>query len=205
MRDIDIRNKIKETHLKKYYLDNDSKVVDELSICMGEARMDIAVINGHLHGYEIKSDLDTLNRLPSQISAYSKTFDYLTIVVGKKHLEDVMEKVPDSWGIMCASNNKKGQEIKLSIVRKPKKNSNVQSLSLAQLLWKDEIVDILMEKGIKKGLSKPKPFLWNLLVQNFTTKELSKLVREKLKIRESWRADELLFRSDDYFQPASKL
>jgi hypothetical protein len=205
MRDIDIRIKVKETYLKKYYLDNDSKVVDEFAVSLGEARMDITVINGSLHGYEIKSDSDTLNRLPNQIEIYSRTFDYLTIIAGKKHLTNVLERVPDNWGIIVASHYKNKDGIKLSVIRKPKKNLNVDKLSLAQLLWKDEIIDILHNKGIKKGLSKPKPFLWNKLIENFSTRELSKIVRNKLKIRKAWRSDETLSQSDDYCQLVSKL
>jgi hypothetical protein len=191
MRDIDIRVKIKSTHLKKYIADSQSKVVEEFCVSVGEARMDIAVINGSLHGYEIKSDSDTLYRLPSQIETYSKTFDYLTIVTGKKHLENVIESVPEWCGVIVASNNKTVKGITLKTVRKPKINLQVDNLSLAQLLWKEETIEILVSLGIKKGLSgKPKPFLWKLLADSISTKELSIYVRETLKLRSNWKADQ---------------
>lgn len=190
MRDIDIRVKIKETYLKKYYADNESKVVDEFNVSFGDARMDIAVINGALHGYEIKSESDSLYRLPNQITTYSKTFDYLTIVTGKKHLKCVLNEVPDWWGVIVASNNKSKEGINLKIIRKPKKNISVDKLSLAQLLWRDEALEILNSIGIKKGLSnKPKPFLWNLIAENLSLKDLSTVVRRTLKLRLNWKSD----------------
>jgi len=191
MRDIDIRAKIKSTRLQKYIVDLDSKVVDEFCVSVGEARMDIAVINGSLHGYEIKSDCDTLYRLQSQISTYSKTFDYLTIVTGRKHLENVIEIIPQWCGVIVATNNKTNNGVNLKTVRKPKINHQVDNLSLAQLLWKDETIQILSTMGIKKGLSgKPKPVLWKLLADNSSKKELSAWVREKLKLRLNWKSDQ---------------
>ena len=34
--------------------------VEELGVCRGRVRVDVAVVNGTLHGYEIKSDRDSL-------------------------------------------------------------------------------------------------------------------------------------------------
>ena len=49
---------------------------------MPGAVFDIAVINCSIHGYEIKSDLDTLMRLPQQLEFYAMTLQKLTLVVG---------------------------------------------------------------------------------------------------------------------------
>jgi hypothetical protein len=46
-------------------------MLDEFGLEHGEVRVDVAVINGELHGYEIKSERDTLERLPRQVKAYS--------------------------------------------------------------------------------------------------------------------------------------
>ena len=72
-----------------------SRVVDEMEICCGDARVDIAVINGKLHGFEIKSEADTLARLQGQISAYNQVFDTMTIICGKNHLDSIIETIPD--------------------------------------------------------------------------------------------------------------
>ena len=49
IRDIDIRNTLKEDILKKYIDDQNSRVVEEMGIMWGEGRVDISVINGELH------------------------------------------------------------------------------------------------------------------------------------------------------------
>lgn len=60
--DYDIRVSLKET-LANEHKGTDTIIVDELPICWGDARIDLAVINGRINGYEIKSDRDTLDRL----------------------------------------------------------------------------------------------------------------------------------------------
>ena len=95
MRDFEIRTHLKTSILKKYYSDINSKVVEELNLPVAKARIDLAVINGYLHGFEIKSASDTLQRLPSQLIAYSKVFDYLSIITEDKYHHKVINILPD--------------------------------------------------------------------------------------------------------------
>lgn len=191
MRDIDIRVKLKDTFLKKYIDDNNSRVVDELSVSYGHARVDIAVINGSFHGYEIKSDYDTLNRLPNQIETYSKTFDYLTIITGESHLSGVIEQAPTWCGIIVASQKKRKDGLKLKYFRQPLRNNLIDNLSLLQLLWREELITVLEILDIKKGLNgKSKPFLWNAVIDNCRPELISRIVREQLKSRVNWRVEQ---------------
>lgn len=201
MRDIDIRKELKTSILQKYYLDKESKVVNELGIGYFEAIIDIAVINGSLHGYEIKSEYDTLHRLPTQFAAYKKTFDFLTIITAEKHLSSLIKLVPKWCGIIIIGYNNA-----FSYYRNPTKNEETEKYSLAQLLWKDEAITILEELNIRKGLKgKSKPALWNLLSHLLEKDILAEKVRSKLKIRANWKSDEQLCENDGYFQLSAKL
>jgi hypothetical protein len=89
MQDSDIR-KLLHTYLKrenKKY--KDTIIVDEFDLCSGLSRIDIAVVNGVIHGYEIKSEEDTLNRLPNQIIYYNKSLEKISIATNKSHLEKI--------------------------------------------------------------------------------------------------------------------
>lgn len=202
MRDVDIRLELKNTLLKKHYTCKDTKVVNELPVGYGDAIIDIAVINGSLHGYEIKSEYDTLNRLPRQIASYSKTFDFVTIVTAAKHLNHLIPILPNWCGIVLVNNNKKRG---LSKYRPSKKNPSIDNFSVAQLLWKDELLDTLSTLGFKGIKSKSKPMLWALLANSITQKELSNIVREKMKIRPNWKPDRQPFENGDYFPLCAKL
>ncbi|QHP56093.1 hypothetical protein EH203_21075 [Pectobacterium carotovorum subsp. carotovorum] len=74
-------------------------IVEELRLNGGEIRADIVDLN-EMHCYEIKSEGDSLNRLIRQGTQYGKTFDKVTIVAARCHLERVIEIVPSWWGLL---------------------------------------------------------------------------------------------------------
>lgn len=185
-RDIDIRTKLHKDFLVKYGNDEDTRIIDELNLCQGDARIDVAVINGSIHGYEIKSESDNLLRLPNQILTYSKVMDYMTLVVSYNHYEKVKDTLPDWWGIKVVINKKRSIEIKEK--KRPKRNQFIDSFSLVQLLWKDEALDILKEKKLDKGFrSKSRLEMWEQLAKTVPLNDLREAVREKLKNRMNWR------------------
>ncbi|MCH7903821.1 MAG: sce7726 family protein [Armatimonadetes bacterium] len=185
MRDRDIRAELRR-FLEQEYTD-DALILDELGLCQGEARVDMVVINGALNGYEIKSERDTLQRLEGQIRVYGRTLDSMTIVVGPSHLDEVMRRVPDWWGVMVASPSQCG--LTLNDVRPSKPNPALDPYSFAQLLWRDEAWDLLVEHGLQQGLSsRPRPYLWRKLADSLSWDELSAAVRHKLAVRDGWRS-----------------
>jgi hypothetical protein len=186
--DVQIRKVIHSQIIPSIVADCPSRIVDEMEICCGEARVDIAVINGKLHGFEIKSEADTLARLDGQISAYNQVFDTMTIICGKNHLDSITKMIPGWWGIYSAKIN--FGKVELTKFRCAETNQAVSSLALAQLLWKSEMLALLAEAGVKKGIaSKPCRDLWQKVSETFSTDTLQSKVREILKFRECWRLD----------------
>ena len=98
MRDLDIRRALRGEIALLYQDDPDTLVVEELGLCEGDARIDVAVINGSITGYEIKSERDTLDRLPSQMHIYSRCLTYVTVVATELHLAQIHAVVPRWWG-----------------------------------------------------------------------------------------------------------
>ncbi|MDV3753720.1 hypothetical protein CMU20_01660 [Elizabethkingia anophelis] len=189
MRDIDIRESLKTGPLKKYVSDSDSLVLDEFNISLGIVRADIAILNGVLHGIEIKSEKDTLKRLDTQLTEYKKFFEYITVVTCEKFQNKIENSIPERCGILVAKSE--NDKIVFKTVRKAKKNYDIDKICLAKSLWKEEIIDALKEINYKKGLkSKSKPLLYEILCDNFSKQELLKIVKEKIKTRINWRAVE---------------
>ena len=182
MKDFQIRRLLRETELSKYYADTNSRVVEELGLKVAGARIDIAVINGSLHGYEIKSASDTLNRLPRQLIAYSYVFDYLTIITEETHSSEIKDMVPEWVGItICTTEND------LKVLREPEFNLNKAGFHIAKLLWREELIQILIEKNIPFKRPQRNWLLCKLLEAMIDVEELSYIVREKLKKRTHWR------------------
>src|SRR5688572_54996 len=62
-------------------------LLDELGLCQGDVRVDVAVVDGELSGFEIKSPADSLARWPKQRRVYSKVVDRAWLVASEKTLE----------------------------------------------------------------------------------------------------------------------
>lgn len=187
MCDIDIRGPL----LKKLRIQNDGhsyRIIPEMSVCDGDARVDIAVANGSLCGYEIKSDVDTLDRLLSQSESYCKTFDKVYIVVGERYKDIIVDCIPEWWGIYVAYYNRYN-EIAISERKRAKRNKGVSAESLLELLWRDEIETLLRTHGIKSTSGKNRRILRKIAVDSISLSEIRNFTRETLKARTDWRAD----------------
>lgn len=164
----------------------DTRIINELAVCGGQSRVDVAVVNGILHGYEIKSESDTLCRLPTQMEDYNKVFERVTIVAAEEYIPKVRELVPSWWGIMAVVNRK--GKVTLKSLKKGRKNPSVDAMALVQLLWREEALEILKEKGLHRGyLSKPKRNIYERIVETVPLEELKHIVNHKLKVRTGWR------------------
>lgn len=185
MRDSDVRAAVRAQLESHYSNDEQTKIVEEMGIWSGSVRIDMAVINGELCGYELKSDRDTLDRLPAQAELYSRVFDRVSLVVGEKHLSQARSIVPKWWGIIAA--RMRNGSIDLIKKRSAKINRRPDALLIARLLWKHEALAVLESRGIARGnRSKPANFLHEKLAAEIPLPELSAYVRSTLKERRHW-------------------
>lgn len=196
MRDRDIRSALRERLRELHREEPDTLIIDELGLCRGTARVDVAVVNGKINGFEIKSERDTLDRLPGQQEVYSKTLDEVTIVASGHHIDKIIDAVPNWWGVEEVG--LEGGEVVFKTLREPAPNPDINPLALAQLLWRDEALAALKHLGLDKGmLSKPRRALWAKLSECLTLTELSSIVRQHLKSRPNWRSASLPTSGDD--------
>lgn len=187
IRDIDIRKKLHEDFSVIFANDADIIILDEFSLLQGETRVDIAVINGQIHGFEIKSDQDTLERLPKQIALYSKVLDTVTIITGERYADKVLKIIPEWWGVKVAIAPE--NLIKFEDIRMPQNNPEIDPYSLVQLLWREEALDLLKKYGLERGFSsKSRRVIWAKLAQSIPLEELKYHVRLYLKSRKNWRS-----------------
>jgi hypothetical protein len=79
--------------VEKGMLEN-AVLINEMVVANWSRRVDLAVANGNLHAYEIKSDVDTLKRLDGQLEAYLARFDKTTVVCAQRFTADVLKRTP---------------------------------------------------------------------------------------------------------------
>lgn len=186
MRDKDVREAVWRQLACEHAGDPDTRLVQEMGVWSGTVRIDIAVINGELSGFELKSDRDTLARLPFQAEIYSKVFDRLTLVVGSRHRSKIDDAIPQWWGVTVATQAK--ESVALEIVRPACLNSSVEPHLVAQLLWKEEAIDVLDRHGLAKGWrAKRVKLIHERLARELPVDELRREVRRALKCRaDTW-------------------
>lgn len=187
MRDIDIRRALRREMEQRHGKEANTRLVEELGLCQGTARVDVAIVNGSVHGYEIKSAHDTLVRLPGQTRTYSRALDFVTIITAPAHAIKIRKIIPRWWGIWSAVKEKDG--VRLKECRESRPNPAVDPYSLAQLLWRDEALQALADRGLAAGMrSKPREELWRKLASQLSREELGRVVRECIKCRgANWR------------------
>lgn len=203
MKDFEIRHYFHKKRLKKHHSTRSTLVVDELGLKHGRCRADIAVINGHLNGFEIKSDQDSLIRLPRQIANYNLVFDHATLIVGPRHIHEAIKQVPTWWGVVLCQQGGRG-DICFKSIQKAKINKNIDPQSIVQLLWRSEAEEILRVLGApSKILRQPRAVLYKCLIEHYNTKSIRQIVREGLKKRNKWRCPQSPSPYDDLCRPTS--
>lgn len=187
MKELDVRLALYNHEIRSILAENPtSLVVDELGLMEGAFRVDLAVINSRLYGYEIKSYSDNLDRLPSQQLTYNKIFDRMTLVADERHVSKAVQLVPQWWGLISAR-TEAGQTI-LNEIWPSRQNLAVDPYALAQLLWRDEALDALRQRGLDRGVrTKPRKVIWQALAACFTLEEIRTVIRKKLAARRGWR------------------
>ncbi len=192
MNDIEIRHYFHKNRLRRHHFAKDTLVLDELGLKHGKRRADIAVINGHLDGYEIKSDKDTLSRFSEQITVYNLVFDHATLIVGPRHIQKAKAQLPEWWGVILCQKGNRGA-INFKSIRRAKINKSVDPHSIAELLWRSEAEEILRGLNFSpKILRQPRAVLYKCLVEHFNINKMRYIVRDRLKMRKNWRCHQLV-------------
>lgn len=187
MREGDVRHLLYCTEIKeRLKISAKARVVDEFQILRGQGRIDVALIDDALHGYEIKSASDTLERLPSQQAIYGKVFERITLVADERHVKEAVSMVPKHWGLIVVGmkNGKPYADTLWPAMR----NQNIDKLALAQLLWRAEVLELMEYFDLTSGLkSANRKTLWRHISNNLTLEQIKAFVCFKLRTRKDWR------------------
>lgn len=204
MNDTQIREGLHRKVLWRHHRNKKTLVLDELGLRHGLNRADVAVVNGHLIGYEIKSDEDSLHRLEEQVVAYTAVFDWVSVVIGTRHEDSIEAAVPACWGIILSNSGQRGA-VHFTTLRPAKRNTMVDPTAIAHLLWRNEAVSLLADMGSEpQVLRKGRAVLYEHLVERLSLRELQGHVRACLKSRKNWRHQSQPSPSGGLFRPIAK-
>lgn len=188
MKDADIRPVLDARLQRRYGQHEDTVIIHEFGIQCGIHRVDLAVVNGVISGYEIKSEKDTLKRLPAQVEAYGLVFDKMSLVVSETHLQSALNVIPPWWAVIVATPG--ARRPKLTRIREGKVNREVSAYALTSLIWRDQAYAILEQRGLARGLrSASRTKLWDALAEQVPLDELQAEARGAIRRQRQWLLD----------------
>ena len=177
--DCEVRDLLKR-HLANNQFGDDTILLEELGLCQGDVRVDVAAVNGDLSAFEIKSPADTLARWPKQRRVYSKVVDRAWLVATEKTLESA--KAPAWWGLIRIVQTP--NQLGLRVVRTAQMNPSPDPYSIARLLWRDEAIAALAGIGLARGVrTKGRAIAWRRLAESASLDHVRAAVRAALKVR----------------------
>ena len=113
-------------------------------VAIAKSKADFVLINGKAVVYEIKTELDNLERLSTQIDDYYKAFDHVAVVTYEKNLQQlqkVLDSIDKPVGIYVLRKNGK-----IGTIRKPQRHiNNLDKNIIFKLLRKSEYEEIIAQ------------------------------------------------------------
>jgi hypothetical protein len=179
-RDACIRAPLIEWLRSQHPDDGSTELIQEFKMPRPSARIDLAVVNGELAGFEIKSDADTLSRLNVQVPAFSRFFDRVSIVTTRKHLKETRRKIPAWWGIILY-----GDGGSFRTKRAAKRNQRVDVRSLLFALSKNEIAELGRRAARPIPVSITKSEMVDAALCAITKQDICDHAREVIRLRPS--------------------
>jgi len=187
MNDAQIRDATRQSLYVQHRNDRDTVIFDELGVRHGSSRIDLAVVNGELQGFELKSNQDTLIRLPEQAEAFGRVFDRVTLVVEERHVRRAVNVVPDWWGVRVAFPGAGG--VRFCDLKHAMRNPSPDPAAIVALLWREEALDFLQELGVAEGVrTKSRAEVYARVVRETDVDVLCNRVRTCLRQRLNWRS-----------------
>mgnify|MGYP003386956614 CR=1 FL=1 len=134
-----IRSALK-LHLQRKHSGTDLRIAEEIHIDSGLCRFDVGLITGTaMHGFENKSDQDTLTRLEGQVESYGKFFQQVSIV-SSLHWHDAQALTPQWVGILIAGKVRQG-EVTWIWARRPKASPLFVPAEALSIFWHEYLTE----------------------------------------------------------------
>ena len=142
--------------------------------------------NGYLCGFEIKSAADDLERLKAQAKRYRRYFRKLYLVAAECHVEPALEILPSYWGVWVVRPHGGAVHIvrKTPPATSPRANRRQRPESLAFLMRKPELIDVLRHGGVEGDLElMTRTMLAKVAADSMSIDELERCVFDTLQSR----------------------
>lgn len=187
LRDSDIRSALAQ-RIAKQQQGREFLFVSEIDVQGGwPGRIDqVLITRRQIQGFEIKSDVDSLRRLPVQVQAYSPVLERATLVTTTRHVDAARALIPRWWGILMASRGNDGS-VRIAPLRPAGANPELDVFQVTTFVSRELIVKHLRAQAVR-GTSRHDVYsLRQLLVDSNTRGQVLAFARKVMMERSDWR------------------
>lgn len=135
------------------------------------SRVDLVIVSSTLHAYEIKSDADSLRRLPLQAYSVSAAFPYASLLCTERHLERAKGMLPWWWGITIG--RPEADRVVCVEYRPARPNPSIDPNAASRLIWRTDALRLLERHQLDYGLwTATRPVLWERIAAQLPLAEI---------------------------------
>jgi len=195
---------------QKGLLDN-AVLINEMVVAKWSRRADLALANGTLQAFEIKSDYDSLKRLDGQLETFNSRFEKVTVVCAPKFTVEVLSRVSHETEVLEVSKN--NDSIIFKVIQRGKTRNIKDKKILIGFLLKKEIQLLLRNNGLPHAVNLAREELESEClklsvssIRSFVLDTLKNRYQETSdKIKEKLCSSSSLLKSDLYLLSKKKL
>ncbi len=197
---------------------NTTTILNEFKI--GKSIADLVLLNGTSKVFEIKTELDSLNRCHSQMTDYKKVFENIFLVTHISLIEKYVNELDPHIGVIALTENNTLRTIRESI----RYTEELDSETMFKCLRKGEYSNIIKSyfgeiptTTAVKYFSECKELFTQIPVETLHSMMLIELKKRTIREREKFKSDEIVppelklllwnlnYNSTDYEKLASRL
>lgn len=169
------------------HVDKDAVIISEMTVANWTRRADVVLANGTLWAFEIKSNSDSLHRLPGQIEAFRRHFEKFTIVAAERFEAAICNMMPEGVGLWIVDPQGRITQ------RVPPRQTRLSKAAYISLMTAAEIKQLLSANGIAvmRGASRSR---LAEMAESLPQSDLGEAARNAVKRRHRSRHNEFIIR-----------
>lgn len=184
---------VKSTFIKNILFKTKNHVsIFELNV--GQSRLDLCKINTLSTAFEIKTDLDTPQRLKQQMDDYFQVFENVYIICSINNVDSMVNYTPKECGIYTYRITKNGRYI-FKKIRNAEKSNYISSSAQLSILTKRDLSAYFACPYLEN-----KEDMIDSIIDNITDEEINKKFKSCLKNKFQFKWEYLVEHSSDILE-----
>lgn len=167
------------------HVDQDAVLISEMTVANWTRRADVVLANGKLWAFEIKSESDSLVRLPGQIETFRTHFEKFTVVAAERFEKAVLALVPEGVGVWIVDGE---GNVKQKIAAR---QMTLSKEAYTSLMTATELRRLLAANGLRPTKEAPRATLV-LIALRLPVADLASAARDAVKRRHMARHADFL-------------